>query len=121
MSNKVKIGTLTLTEAARWDRTYEVAAWRSVVEVQPGTYDVFAYYYATYAKKHYWQPCLDAPGVCVEDYCPSLFCGNVLPGSTKQNSAVGQPMAPHGIPYELEANIVLDAGWTADKYYFYKE
>ena len=40
---KIKVGTLTLTEARNEDLPQEFAAWHQTVRIEPGTYDVFAY------------------------------------------------------------------------------
>jgi len=40
---KIKVGTLTLTEARDVDLPQEFAAWHQTVRIEPGTYDVFAY------------------------------------------------------------------------------
>jgi hypothetical protein len=40
---KIKVGTLTITEARNVDLPQEFAAWHQTVRVEPGTYDVFAY------------------------------------------------------------------------------
>lgn len=109
----IRVGEITLIEAARFVTYYEVAAWRSVVEVAPGTYPVLAHPY-TSVPGRYWQPKLDAPGICVEDYKPSLFGGVRIP-NTKSDLDTGKPMSPRGLPYELRESVILDPGfeWTA--------
>ena len=43
MTIKIKVGSLTLTEARDQDLPQEFAAWHQTVRIVPGTYDVYAY------------------------------------------------------------------------------
>lgn len=81
MSNsyKIEIGTFTLTEKRIVRKSYECAAWFTDVEVQPGTYPVFAYVSWTFDgggmyRLHSMSAQCD--GVIVDNCQVALWAGN---------------------------------------------
>lgn len=72
------VGTVTITGPALHHVTYETAAWRSTVALDPGTYDVVATNPHTYVELH-----AIVPGTVIYAYLPSLF-GGVAFGSEPQ-------------------------------------
>lgn len=92
MSFRKTIGHLTLDKPAISRITYDCAAWFMDVKLEPGTYEVFAYFRSTDDYEHA-SSCgltyIEADGVVVDDCFTPLWGGVPIP-NTKSRSHVGQ-------------------------------
>jgi hypothetical protein len=66
-----QIGTLTIEPNVQRDRHYEVAAWRTTVALDAGTYPV----YRTTSNGTRTTVSVTVPGTIVDEYMPALFAG----------------------------------------------
>ena len=76
--DRIRIGTITLHEHTRAVKdNYECAAWRTVFEIPPGTYDLYGYFnWAGSLHQLSW----DVHAPVVDDHKPSMFAGSPIGG-----------------------------------------
>lgn len=77
MSERIKVGTLTIKEPIKHNLSYEVAAWYTELELEAGTYEITAR--LTDSSAVYLQAA-NVPAVIVQNYTPSLFGGMAIGG-----------------------------------------
>lgn len=105
-----KIGKVTFKEPVDTHVSYETAAWYSVVRIEPGTYEVMGY--QTYPNGQVWISGINAFGICVEDYTPSLMNGNYI--GEKVSHHEGKTMKAGALAGLIEM-IDLDDGFELSK------
>jgi hypothetical protein len=88
---RIPIGTLHVPARVTVTEYYEVAAWYSDVELQPGDYDVTTNGYWVFAS---------IPGKTVSKHTPSLFAGVAIPSGEPQGA--GHPDVGRATTFSLQ-------------------